>query len=164
MELLIEIFGKGKDLSPFQMGMRTVLVFFICLVYIRVSGKRSFGMRMPLDNVITILLGAILSRAVVGASPFIATIASGGVIVVLYRLCAGLSVFSKLFGKLVKGKEMVIYKDGGMLKGNMKHCMVTEEDMQEEIRINGNIDSFEKVKEMYVERNGEISVVKKEEA
>jgi len=162
MELLVEIFGKGKDLSPLQMGMRTVLVFFICLLYIRMSGKRSFGMHMPLDNVITILLGAILSRAVVGASPFIATITSGAVIVILYRLCSGLSVFSKLFGRLVKGREMIIYKDGSMQKKNMERCMVTEEDMQEEIRINANIDTFDKVKEMYVERNGEISVVKKD--
>src|SRR4051812_16011228 len=134
METLIEIFGKGKDLSPFQMCMRTVLVFCITLFFIRISGKRSFGMRMPMDNVLTILLGALLSRAIVGASPFIATVLSGFTIIILYRICAGLSVFSKLFGKVVKGKETLIFKDGKMLKENMKACMVTEKDLIEEIR------------------------------
>jgi len=163
MELLVELFGRGKDLSPLQMGMRTLVVFIICLVFIRMSGKRSFGMRMPLDNVLTILLGAVLSRAIVGASPFVSTITSGAVIVVVYRLFSGLCVYSKWFGKLVKGDEMIIYKNGQLQEENMKQCMVTKKDLIEELRINGNLDSFEKVETMHVERNGEISVVKKKE-
>jgi uncharacterized membrane protein YcaP (DUF421 family) len=161
MEMLIDIFGKGKDLSVFQMSMRTVLVFCITLLFIRISGKRAFGMRMPMDNVITILLGALLSRAIVGASPFMATIASGFTIIILYRICAGLSVFSKLFGKIVKGKEELIYKDGMMIKKSMNKCMVTEEDLIEEVRINSNLSSLREVETAYVERNGEISIVKK---
>lgn len=161
MEILVEIFGKGKELSVYQMCMRAILVFIITLLLIRMSGKRTFGMRMPMDNVIAILLGALLSRAIVGASPFIATVASGLVIVILYRICAGLSVFSKLFGKIVKGSGELIYKDGVMLKETMKRCMVTEEDLIEEVRINSNLGSLHEVETAYVERNGEISVVKK---
>jgi uncharacterized membrane protein YcaP (DUF421 family) len=161
MEALYEIFGRGKDLSVFQMCMRAVLIFSITLFFIRISGKRSFGMRMPMDNVITILLGALLSRAIVGASPFIATVASAFMIIVLYRICAELSVYSKLFGKIVKGREEPIYKNGVMLKDNMKKCMVTEEDLIEEVRINSNLDSLNDVEAAYVERNGKISIVKK---
>jgi uncharacterized membrane protein YcaP (DUF421 family) len=161
MDLLVELFGRGKDLSPFQMCMRTILVFLITLLFIRISGRRTFGMRMPVDNVLTILLGALLSRAIVGASPFIATIASGFVIIVLYRICVGLSVFSKLFGKVVKGNSLLIYKDGVMLKENMKAAMITEEDLIEEVRINSNLGSLDDVEVAHVERNGEISVVKK---
>jgi uncharacterized membrane protein YcaP (DUF421 family) len=161
-DILIDIFGQGKELSVFQMCMRTVLVFVITLLFIRLSGKRSFGMRMPLDNVITILLGALLSRAIVGASPFFPTIASGFVIVILYRIFAGLSVFSKLFGKLVKGKGVLIYKDGELFKDRMTKCMVTKEDLIEELRINSNLGTLDEAKAIYIERNGEISVVKKE--
>ena len=163
MELLHQLFGSGKDLSPLQMGLRTIVVFLFCLLFIRMSGKRSFGMRMPMDNVITILLGAVLSRAIVGASPFISTLVSGAVIVILYRLFAGITVFSKLFGKIVKGKETLIYKDGKLLKENMISCMVTEEDVIEEVRIKSNLDSLDKVKTIYVERTGEMSIVKKED-
>jgi len=164
METLIEIFGRGKNLSVFQMCMRTILVFGITLLFIRISGKRAFGMRMPMDNVITILLGALLSRAIVGASPFIATIASGFTIVILYRLCSSFSVLSKLFERIVKGKEKLIYKNGTILKDNMKRCMVTEEDLIEEVRINSNLSSLQDVETAYVERNGEISIVKKKES
>jgi len=163
VQTLIEIFGKGKELSVFQMCTRTVFVFVITLLFIRISGKRSFGMRMTMDNVLTILMGALLSRAIVGASPFIATIASGLTIIVLYRLCASLSVFNKLFGKIVKGKGELIYKDKQMLTNAMRKCMITEEDLIEEVRINSNLGSLQDVETAYVERNGEISVVKKKQ-
>ncbi|HKC66959.1 MAG TPA: YetF domain-containing protein [Bacteroidia bacterium] len=163
METLTEIFGRGKELGIFQMSMRTVLIFLITLLFIRISGKRAFGMHMPVDNVMTILLGALLSRAIVGASPFIATVISGFVLVVLYRICTGMGVFSKLFGKIVKGSSILIYQNGKMIKENMVTAMVTEEDLMEEMRVNSNLGSLEDVETAHVERNGEISIVKKKE-
>lgn len=161
MELITQLFGHGKDLSVLQMSLRTVVVFIICLSFIRIAGKRTFGMRMPLDNVITILLGAILSRAIVGASPFIPTVVSGLVIVLLYFIFAQLSVISDFFGCIVKGKATVLYKDGQLFRENMRRCMVTEKDLVEGVRINSNLDSLDKIETIHVERNGEISVVKK---
>jgi hypothetical protein len=45
---------------------------------------RSFGGRTALDNIIVILLGALLSRAIVGASGFFPLIASSFVIVIIH--------------------------------------------------------------------------------
>src|ERR1700730_6298922 len=45
MALIRELFGEGRNLSVLQMGMRGILVFLIALVLIRISGRRSFGMR-----------------------------------------------------------------------------------------------------------------------
>lgn len=161
MELLSEIFGKGTNLSVLNMCMRTVFVFAVTLLLIRIAGMRAFGMHMPVDNVLTILLGALLSRVIAGASPAIATFASAFTIVILYRICAWLAVINKSFGRLVKGKELLIYKNGQMIRQNMNKAMVTEKDLAEEIRINANIDSLKNVESAYIERNGEISIVKK---
>jgi uncharacterized membrane protein YcaP (DUF421 family) len=162
MEILEQLIGTRQELTVSQMAIRTVLIFFFSLFLIRIAGKRSFGRKMPLDNVLTILLGAILSRAIVGASPFLPILCSSFVLTVLYRIFGGLSYYNKWFGKVVKGNSRVLYKDKKLMEDNMKKSMITHHDLMEGIRINSNVDSLDKVDTVYEERNGEISVIKKE--
>jgi len=86
VELISSIFGEGENLNAAQMAARAALVFFITLAFIRVSGRRALGKRTPFDGATAVLLGAVLSRGVVGASPFGPTILAAGVLVVLHRL------------------------------------------------------------------------------
>lgn len=162
MSTLFEIFGHGKDLTPLQMSARSILIFIIGLVLIRIAGRRAFGQKTPFDSVISILLGAILSRAVVGASPFIATVVASAAIVVMHRLFAVLGFYSDAFGKLVKGEPKVLYKDGKMHEDHMRTCMITKKDMEESVRLNSNLQFVDEAAEIYAERDGQISVIKKE--
>src|SRR5579864_873424 len=97
MEWIIKIFGEGKDLNALQMSSHGIVMFFIALVIIRISGRRSFGIRTPLDNIITISLGAVMSRAIVGASDFIPVVVCCFVIVLLHRLFGWLIVNNRRF-------------------------------------------------------------------
>jgi uncharacterized membrane protein YcaP (DUF421 family) len=162
MDLIEQLIGTGKDLSSSQMAVRAILVFLFSLLLIRIAGKRSFGMKMPLDNVLTILLGAILSRAIVGASPFFPILCSAFVLTMLYRILAGLAFYNKWIGKMVKGSTQVLYKDKKLIVDNMKKSMITHHDLMERVRISGNVDSLDQVDTVYEERNGEISVIKKD--
>src|ERR1700712_4607696 len=102
MEDLAQVlFGEGSDLDVLQMALRSAVVFVLALAMIRVSGRRSFGQRRPFDACTTVLLGGVLSRAVVGASPFWPTMAAGAVIVVLHRLVAMASLRWPRFESLV---------------------------------------------------------------
>ena len=83
MHVFTAVFGEGTELDSLQMAMRAVAVFFAALILIRISGRRSFGQRSPFDYVVAILLGATLSRVIVGASPAIPTFAASLVIVLL---------------------------------------------------------------------------------
>ena len=89
MDTLLFLFGEGKDLNPLQTAMRAVVVFAIGLALVRLSGRRSFGQRAPFDFVVAVLLGATLSRAIVGASPFVATISASLALVAVHRLLGG---------------------------------------------------------------------------
>lgn len=160
-ELAQEIFGKGKDLTVLQMSARALVMFFVCLILIRFAGRRAFGIHTPLDNVLGILLGAILSRAVTGASPFLPIIAAGATIAVLHRIFAWLGLYSKLLGRMVKGEAMVLYENGKLDRKNMRACCITEKDIMEGLREYANVSSYDEVKTIYAERNGKISVVKK---
>jgi uncharacterized membrane protein YcaP (DUF421 family) len=112
--------------------------------------------------VIYILLGAILSRAVTGASPFLSVIAAAMIIVLLHRGCAWIALYSDAFGRLIKGDSDILYKNGTIDKRKMKRYFITEKDLREEIRKGGNVNDISKVSEIYIERDGCISVIKKE--
>ena len=143
--------------------MRATLVFIIAIVLLRISGRRSFGFQMPIDNVIAILLGAILGRGVVGASPFVATLAAGTALVILHRLFGMIAVHSSKFDWLVKGDEKVVYESGKLIRRNINRCMLSEADLMAGIRAITHGESFEKIRKIYVERDGKITIVMEDE-
>lgn len=162
MNEFYELIGEGKVLNSFQMSIRAFIIFIIALILIRFSGRRTFGMHSPFDNVISVLLGAILSRAVIGASPFFSIINAAFVIVVLHRLFAWIALYNDRFGSLIKGNAKIIYKDGEIIRSNMKRFFITDKDLIEGIRLQGNVESLDEIKSAYIERNGKITVIKKE--
>src|SRR6201991_118697 len=123
MELMLKIFGEGKELNALQMSSRGVVVFIIAFLLIRVSGRPSFGVRTPLDNIITISLGAIMSRAVVGASDFVPVVVCCFVIVLLHRLFGWLIANSKAFGRFIEGNKMILFEQGNFRQETMKKAL-----------------------------------------
>src|SRR3954471_19098501 len=111
MHLLYQIFGEGKDLTALQMVCRTVVIFFIMLVMVRISGRRSFGIKTPLDNIVAVSLGALLSRAITGVSPFLPVIASGFALVVIHRLLCYCIVNNRPFKKIVDGDKILLFSN-----------------------------------------------------
>jgi uncharacterized membrane protein YcaP (DUF421 family) len=159
-DLLIRIFGVGRDLDAGQMAARAFVMFFIAIVLVRLSGMRSFGSKTSFDIIVVIMLGAILSRAVVGVSPFLPTVAAAITICITHRVLAMLSSRIHFLSDLLKGTSYIIYKDGKLNKKNMTRCDLSMGDLEEGIRLAGNVSSLEEVKEVRMERSGQISVVK----
>lgn len=162
MDILYTLFGEGKDLNSLQMVCRAIVSFFLTLVLIRIAGIRTFGKKTAFDNVIVIMLGSIFSRVVVGASPFIATTLACLAFVLIHRLLAWISLYNDTVGRWVKGEATSLYADGKRNEANMRAARISEKDLLESIRQQINEDSLEKVKEIIQERNGEVSVVKKD--
>jgi uncharacterized membrane protein YcaP (DUF421 family) len=160
MDVIYKIFGEGKDLNALQMSMRALLIFILALGIIRIAGRRSFGMKMPFDNIIAILLGAILSRAVVGVSPFWPTVAASAVLALLHRLTAWIAIRNERFGKMLKGNSTLLYKDGVFFHRKMERFQVCEKDVMEEVRIQANTTDMQKIKEIYMEPSGQLSIIK----
>src|SRR6201996_9407444 len=162
MEILFTLFGEGKDLNALQMSDRGVIMFIIALILIRISGRRSFGVRTPLDNIITISLGAVMSRAIVGASDFVPVVVCCFVIVLLHRLFGWLIAHSKAFGRFIEGNKMVLFEDGKFQNDNMKKALVCQEDVMQGVRKSALTEDMDQIDKVYMERNGEISSIKKQ--
>ncbi|KAE8754797.1 DUF421 domain-containing protein [Paraburkholderia madseniana] len=161
MQILTALFGEGTDLSSLQMAMRAAATFFAALVFIRISGRRSFGQRSPFDYVVAILLGATLSRAIVGASPAVPTLVASLVIVLIHRAIAWACIRSRTLESLVVGVEREVYGDGRFNEHEMLAALITRTDVLETVRQELGSDALDRVKSAILERNGEISIIRK---
>lgn len=158
-ETIDSLFGTGKELEWYHMCFRAIGIFIIALVLMRISGRRSFGMRTPIDNIIAVLIGALLSRPIVGASPFIPVVAASTVLVLLHRVLAWIAVHSPATSVVLKGDKICLYRDGAFLKDNMARALVCEEDIRHGVRSATHSEEMDAVSLVYMERNGEISVI-----
>ena len=161
MQILIALFGEGKDISSLQMAMRAAATFFAALVFIRIFGRRSFGQRSPFDYVVAILLGATLSRAIVGASPAVPTLVASLVIVLIHRTLAWACIRSRALESLVVGVEREVYSDGRFNEREMLAALITRTDVLETVRQELGSDALDRMKSAILERNGEISIIRK---
>src|SRR5882762_10451084 len=161
MDVLIAIFGEGKYLDSLQMAMRAVAVFFAALVLICISGRRSFGQRSPFDYVVAILLGATLSRLIVGASPAIPTFVASLVIVLMHRALGWACVRSRSLESLVVGVEREVYRDGHFNSDQMSAALITRADVLETARQELHSLNLDNVQAAILERNGELSLIRK---
>jgi uncharacterized membrane protein YcaP (DUF421 family) len=159
------LFGFQADshtITAVQMTTRAVLIFFVTLALLRLSGKRTFGGSTAFDMVVKIMLGAVLSRAVVAASPFGGTLLAGLVLVGLHRLLAWASFHYEWVGQLVKGEAHLLAKEGHSFPDELRQAYLSDKDLLEGLRENGNLTSLDQAEAVYLERDGSISVVKKE--
>ena len=158
---LSDIFGSGQDLTPLQMAARAFVMFFIALLLIRIAGMRIFGIKTAFDNILVIMLGAILSRGVTGSSPFFSTVAAAAAMILVHKILAWLAMKHVWVGKLVKGYRRSLYHNGEMREENLNKTSISKDDLMEGVRLEINKNSLEDVDQIFIEKTGEISVVKK---
>ena len=105
------------------------------------------------------LLGAVLSRAVVGASPFWATVAAAAGLSALHRLLAIACIRWPAFEDLVSGQEILLVRDGQVDPAAMRRALLTERNLAEAIRQKLGDAGVAEVARAVLERDGRITVI-----
>ena len=156
-DLVSTLFGDGPDLDVLQMTLRAVAVFVLTLAMMRVGGRRSLGQHRAFDTCTLVLIGSVLSRAVVGASPFWPTMAAGAAIVLLHRLVAVASLRWPWFESLVSGDKRELVKEGRRDEREMRKALITKRDLDEAVRVKAG-DECAPLERAVLERDGRITV------
>jgi uncharacterized membrane protein YcaP (DUF421 family) len=154
--------AQPKDLTFLQISLRGIIVFLATLAMVRIGHKRSLARKTAFDAVLIVILASVLSRAINGNSAFFATIGGGVVIVLVHRLFAFIAFHSHWFGCLLKGRPEVIVEDGNLILATMRRNHISEHDLEEDLRLDAQMEGTSKVKIARVERSGDISFIKKE--
>ncbi len=158
------LFGHGKDLDALQMSMRALVLFAMTIVLIRIAGMRAFGRKSSYDSVIVIMLGAVLSRAVVGASPFWPTIAAAAMLVVAHRIIAMICARAPSFDHLIRGKHEPVFQDGVINRSALERSGISRGELEAAVRARAGKGSLHDVHEIVLESSGELTVIERESA
>jgi uncharacterized membrane protein YcaP (DUF421 family) len=158
------LFGSGENLSVIQMGSRALVMFVIALFLVRLGGIRILGRKSGVDFVIIIMLGAVLARGIVGASPFLSTVFAGFVMIIINKVLAQVSARLPYLGNMVKGKPVVLYKKGKIQWDQMDRLGVSRTDLLTSLRLETNSKHLDEVDMALMEPNGRISFTLKERA
>ena len=150
----------SKDLTTTHVCARAILIFFYLVVLVRFGDKRFLSRKTALDAVLGFLLASMMARAVNGSAPLVPTLVGGLVVVMLHRVVSHLCVHCHWLGTLVKGHSNVVIREGTVVEGSLRKESFSEADMLEDLRLNG-VASPGEVELAHVERNGEISVIKR---
>jgi len=155
------LLAKSDHLEWWEMSLRTVVVFFFTLLLIRLSGRRSFGIKSPLDTIVGILLGTLLGRVIVGVSPFLPVAAASAVLVIIHRVIGFGIARNKSLSHLAEGEKIVLFEKGKFHEANMLRAMVSREDIFRSMREAIQTEDIAKIEKVYIEPTGKINIVKK---
>lgn len=164
LQILNGLVGIGADeLSVYQMLARCVLVYFIGIALVRLGKKRFLGKIAAFDTVLAIIIGSLLSRAITNDNYFLEILAACLLLILLHRAFSLIAAYSEEFGVLIKGHDRVILRDGKLLGDAMRKSSLSEQDVLQTLRLNAKTEDVSKIKLARLERNGDISVIMKEE-
>jgi uncharacterized membrane protein YcaP (DUF421 family) len=161
MDFLETIWGSGEKLGITSMSVRAFCAFIIMLILIRLGGMRIFGKQSAFDSIVTIMLGAIISRGVVGASPFLSTVAACTIIVFVHRMLSIATVHYQKFGAIIKGHKLLLFEDNHFNHDNLYKAGISENDVHERVRIEMNEETLANIQKVFLERNGSLSFIKR---
>ena len=151
---------EAKNLTFLQISLRGIVVFLVTLLMVRLSSRPSLAEKTAFDAVLLVILASVLSRAINGSATFFASIGASFVLVFVHRFFAWIACRSHAFGKLIKGCPVVIVENGRIDWRMMRRHQISQHDLEEDLRLDAEIEDLSKVRIARVERSGDISFIK----
>jgi len=154
---------EAEILTAGHMAVRAVVVFIFAVAIVRLGKKRFISENTAFDVILGVMLGSIVSRAITGQSPFFATLCAGVVLVMLHWAFAHVAYRWDWFGTMIKGDTRVLVRDGEVDWSAMRRSDLTRHDLLEALRLKASRKDPALIEEARLERNGEISIILKED-
>lgn len=146
--------------SPLQLFVRGTLMFWFLFLIFRLILRRDVGSASITDFLFVVILGDAAQNAMIGQ----ATSVSDGMVLIITLvfwnyLIDALSYQFPFIEKLVSAKKLCLVRYGKILRRNMRREFITINELNEKLREAG-LENLEQVKFIYMESDGEMSIIK----
>ena len=139
--------------------IRTVILYLMLIVGLRLTGKRQIGELEPIELVLTMLLSDLSSVPMQDfAIPLIHGVIPILTLLSLSTLFSYASLRSVRLRRLVCGEPALLINDGRVLQDTMRRNRLTLDELMEELRGQG-ISRLGDVKYAVLETSGKLSVL-----
>lgn len=138
---------------------RTVILYFLIMVGLRLMGKRQIGELEPSELVLTMMISDLATVPMQDFGiPLLAGVIPILTLLALSMLLSQLSLHSLRFRALVCGTPTVLIRDGKLQQEAMRKNRYTLDELLEELRGQG-IAAIGDVKYAILENSGQLSVL-----
>jgi len=149
-------------MDPLELVARGTLMFWFLFLIFRFILRRDVGSVGVSDFLFVVILGDAAQNAMIGDG----TSASDGMLLIATLVVWNWSVDRLTYSfpaleKMLAGKRLCLVRDGKMQRREMRREYITTEELMAKLREQGS-DDLSEVKAMFLEADGEISVLKKE--
>ncbi|HIE11839.1 MAG TPA: DUF421 domain-containing protein [Desulfotomaculum sp.] len=143
--------------------LRTVFIYFIILLVMRLMGKREIGQLSPFDFVVAIMIGEVVAMPMEQPEiPLLRGLAPLFVLVALEIAFSYAALHSRWLRHFVCGAPQIVVRNGQILHREMRRARYNLDDLLSKLREKGYPDPAE-VAEAVLENSGELSVIPKSE-
>ncbi len=143
---------------------RTLVLYFIVVISMRIMGKRQIGEMQPSELVIAIMISDLASVPMQSVDiPLIAGVVPVLTLIVteIFMSYAGLK--SRFLRRIITGEPSIIIYDGHVNEKELRKLRFNLNDLLEQLRIN-NTPNIADIEVAVLETNGQISIIPKKEA
>ena len=138
---------------------RTVILYFLIMIGLRLMGKRQVGELEPGELVLTMMISDLATVPMQDFGiPLLAGVIPILTLLALSMLLSQLSLTSLRFRRLVCGTPSILIRDGQLQQAAMRKNRYTVDELLEELRGQG-CSSIEDVKYAVLENSGQLSVL-----
>ncbi len=145
-----------------EFAVRAALIYFVLLLMVRVSGKRTVGQFTPFDLLVVMLLSEGVSNALSGGDHSLV----GGLIIAVTLICVNLMVAfatarSQKIQRFVEGRPILIGRDGQIFRDQMQAQHVAVSELEQALR-----EADCELADMhcaFLEVDGQISILQKKD-
>ena len=139
--------------------VRTVILYILVIIAIRMMGKRQVGELEPTELVVTIMISELASIPMQETGvPLISGIIPILTILVLEVGFSFIELKNKKLRRILKGKPSVLIYEGKIVIDEMKKIRFNRDDLMEELRQAGYANIGD-VRYGIIETNGRLSVI-----
>lgn len=148
---------------PLELFLRGTIMFWFLLLIFRTILRRDIGSASITDFLFVVILGDAAQNSMIGQG---SSVSDGMVLVstlVLWNYTLDfLSYRFPKIDRLISARKLCLVRDGKLQRRNLRKEFITADEISEKLREAG-LERLDQVKLMYMESDGEISVIKRED-